>query len=81
MTAPKATAEHLLWRGMWCATPTMASRLRTTSPAMPRVVSARRSLHSSRGPVCGTKGAGLRYGEEIPELRAHFFKPWIFDDC
>nr|WP_294560555.1 hypothetical protein [uncultured Rhodopila sp.] len=27
------------------------------------------------------KDVGLRDGEEIPELRGHCIKPWIFDDC
>lgn len=27
------------------------------------------------------KTIGLRGGEEIPELRGQFIKPWIFDDC
>jgi antitoxin FitA len=27
------------------------------------------------------KHDGLREGEEIPELRGEFIKPWNFDDC
>jgi antitoxin FitA len=27
------------------------------------------------------KHIGLREGEEIPELRGEFIKPWKFDDC
>jgi plasmid stability protein len=27
------------------------------------------------------KDDGLREGEEIPELRGEFIKPWNFDDC
>ena len=27
------------------------------------------------------KDIGLREGEEIPELRGEFIKPWNFDDC
>jgi hypothetical protein len=27
------------------------------------------------------KDIGLRNGEEIPELRGHFIRPWKFDDC